>query len=367
LPPNYLKMNRIITFMMLAVISAATAQAPANYYNNANGFTGYTLKSKLKAIITAGHNGKSYNNLFTDPLAFKSTDRDYFYENDGTVLDMYSEKPNGPDSYNYNFIASDKCGNYNSEADCYNGEHIVPQSTYNSGMPMVGDIHQLLPTDGYVNNRRSNYPFANISNPTWTSTNGSKLGQIQITGYSGYAFEPIDEFKGDIARILFYFATRYETQVDSWGFPMFNGTESQVFKPAFLQILKEWHDMDPVSDFEIARNNAAYTYQGNRNPYIDHPEYVAMIWGPTTPLGVDTYIFADLQVYPNPSNTQSITIATTALIENIQIINLNGQMIREVQQPDFSESYTISNLPQGFYLLKVTSDDKVMTRKIIIN
>src|SRR5690606_31390458 len=102
--------------------------------------------------------------------------------------------------------------------------------------------------------------------------NGSKLGQISITGYSGYAFEPIDEFKGDIARILFYFATRYETQVDSWGFTMFNGTEGQVFKPAFLQILKEWHDLDPVSDFEIARNNAAYIYQGNRNPYIDHPE-----------------------------------------------------------------------------------------------
>lgn len=358
-------MNKLSLFILM-LGSAVLAQAPSNYYNAANGFTGLALKSKLKTIITAGHNGHSYNNLFTDPEGFQATDRDWYYENDGSILDMYSEKPNGADAYNYYYNNNDKCGNYNSEADCFNGEHVVPQSTYNSAMPMVGDIHQLLPTDGYVNNRRSNFPFANVSSPSWTSTNGSKLGNVSIAGYSGNAFEPIDEFKGDIARILFYFATRYETQVDSWtSFKMFDGSEGQVFKPSFLQILLTWHNMDPVSPMEIARNNAAYIYQGNRNPYIDNPQYVTNIWG--APLGIEDVALSQSVVYPNPSNTNSVTVSTSAKLTQIQLLNLNGQLVQQIDKPAATDNYTLSNLPSGFYLLRLASDTNVTVKKVIVN
>jgi len=362
-------MKKMISFALLLLSVMGFSQIPAGYYNAAAGFTGYPLKSKLKTIITTGHTGRSYDNLFTDPKAFKTTDVDIFYENDGSVLDIYSEKPTATDAYNYSYSSSsDKCGNYSGESDCYNGEHVVPQSTYSSSSPMVGDIQQLLPTDGYVNNRRNNFPFANVANPTWTSTNGSKLGNVSMAGYSGLAFEPIDEFKGDMARILFYFATRYETQVDSWTvFPMFNGTENQVFKPAFLEILKTWHQNDPVSAKEIYRNDKAYLYQGNRNPYIDHPEYVAEIWGAT--LATQAFdIFAGVSVYPNPSNDNKINIDSATDLDQIELITINGQLMQQIKKPAaVNHVYTIENLPKGFYFLKLSTENQSTTKKVIVN
>lgn len=357
----------LFTTLLFAQSENTIETIPAGYYNTAIGFTGYTLKTKLRTIITNGHEGKTYDNLFTDVKGFKATDVDNFYENDGSVLDMYSEKPTATDAYNYSYYANDKCGNYQAESDCYNGEHLVPQSTYNSQMPMVGDIHQLIPTDGYVNNRRSNFPFANVSNSSWTSTNGSKLGFISVSGYSGNAFEPINEFKGDIARIMFYFATRYETQVDNYDFPIYNGTENQVFKVAFLEMLWQWHILDPVSAFEINRNNKAYIYQGNRNPYIDHPEYVEAIWGQV--LSAPSFeTFATVSVYPNPSSDGKINISTDTEIDEIQLINVNGQIIQSIQKPTFhNQTYSLENLTSGFYFLKITAANQSVTKKVIVN
>ncbi len=359
-------MKKLNSLILLLVCTLGFAQIPAGYYNNATG-TGYTLKTNLKTIISNGYITHSYDNLFTDPDAFEAADVDIFYENDGSILDIYSEKPTATDAYNYHYDSNDKCGNYNSEADCFNGEHVVPQSTYNSAGPMVGDLLQLLPTDGYVNNRRSNFPFANVSNPTWTSTNGSKVGNVVVGSYSGLAFEPIDEFKGDIARILFYFATRYQTQVDNWdSFEMFNGTENQAFTNAFLDILLTWHNNDPVSPKEIARNNAAYNYQGNRNPYVDHPEYIFSIWG--APLGVEELELANVSVYPNPSNNNKINIQTATILDEIQLINTNGQLVQDIKNPMLQNNiYTLENLPQGFYLLKLTSNNQSTTKKVIVN
>lgn len=260
--------------MLFTITLPNYAQIPTGYYDSATG-TGYTLKSQLHSIISAGHVDKGYSALYTGYL---TTDTDSYYENDGTLLDMYSENPSGLDPYNYSHSVRN-CGTYNSENDCYNREHLFPQGTFNQQNPMRTDIHHVVPSDGYVNGRRSNYPFGEVSSPTFTSMNGSKVGANTTTGYSGTVFEPIDEFKGDIARCMLYFATRYETQVDSWTHDMLNGTEDQVYSDWFITLLVDWHTNDPVNQREIDRNNAAYTYQGNRNPFIDHPEYVAQIWG----------------------------------------------------------------------------------------
>ncbi|MFN9958744.1 MAG: endonuclease, partial [bacterium] len=96
-------------------------------------------------------------------------------------------------------------------------------------------------------------------------------------GYVGTVFEPLDEFKGDIARCLLYFATRYEDQITSWNYTMFNGTSTQVFTNTFINILVTWNNLDPVSPYEIAKNNAVYTFQGNRNPFIDSVRYACYI------------------------------------------------------------------------------------------
>ena len=279
-------MKKINSIIILFCFQFGISQIPPGYYDNATGIS-YNLKTQLYNIINQ-QNDQGYSAIDS---FFADYDIDNYYEIDFTILDLYSENPNGDDPYNFT-PNSDECGNYSQEGDCYNKEHIIPKSVFNEESPMQGDAHHLLPTDGRVNGFRGNFPIgrvddnnlssqSGISNPT---QNGSKLGnnlnEGYSAGYNGIVFEPIDEFKGDIARIHFYFATRYENLISNWSdYDMFNGTNDQVFDNTFLNILIEWHNTDPVSQKEIDRNNAIYyEHQGNRNPFIDHPEYVNFIW-----------------------------------------------------------------------------------------
>jgi hypothetical protein len=162
---------------------------------------------------------------------------------------------------------------------------------------MYTDLFHLLPTDGYVNNRRSNYPLGNVGSATWTSLNGSKLGTCSAPGYSGVVFEPIDAFKGDFARSYFYMSVRYYTEDSGWpGSPMVTGAQ---LKPWALEMLKQWSIQDPVSAKETDRNNAVFADQHNRNPFIDHPEYVTAIYGGSTGI-FDFPEYVGISVYPNP-------------------------------------------------------------------
>ncbi|MDF4367401.1 endonuclease, partial [Vibrio parahaemolyticus] len=173
------------------------------------------------------------------------------------------------------------------EGDCYNREHSFPKSWFGGKVePMNSDGHHLFATDGYVNAKRSNWPFGEVGTATYVSSNGSKLGQASTSlGYSGTVFEPIDEFKGDFARAYFYMATRYENVVGNWegnssnADAVLDGSSSTVFEPWMLNMLKRWHKNDPVSEKERNRNQQVFDFQGNRNPFIDHPEFVEQIWG----------------------------------------------------------------------------------------
>ncbi|MFV0571419.1 MAG: endonuclease [Xanthomarina gelatinilytica] len=319
-------MKHFYTLLLLLVSVTTFAQIPAGYYSTATG-SGYTLKTQLKNIITNGHSPKTYDQLFDLATGYRATDVDDFYENDGSVMDMYSENPTSTDPYNYSYYAnpSDKCGNYNSEMDCYNGEHLMPQSVYGSAMPMVGDIHQVIPTDGYVNNGRGSLAFGETNSATTTYMNGSKRGPSSISGYSGTVFEPIDEFKGDIARCLLYFAVRYEDQVDSWSHPMLNGTNNQVYEDWFIALLLDWHNNDAVNQRELNRNNAAYIHQGNRNPFIDNPSYANMIWNPTPDTEAPTDPTNLVAFNPTDNN---ISLTWTASTDNIEVtsydVYING-------------------------------------------
>jgi endonuclease I len=191
---------------------------------------------------------------------------------------MYSDIPGGTPAYSYDFVV-DQCGNYGGEGDCYNREHSFPKSWFNDAAPMVTDLFHIYPTDGYVNGMRSNYPFGEVGSATWTSTNGSKVGSCVFPGYSGIVFEPIDEYKGDFARSYFYMLTRYLDVASSWSSPMLSGGN---FSSWAEDLLIQWHEADPVSDKEVDRNNEVHDIQSNRNPFIDHAEWVAAIWGTTT-------------------------------------------------------------------------------------
>ena len=263
-------MKKVFAVLLLLLWTGlgVMAQIPNGYYNNANGKTGDELKVALHNIIK-GHHVVSYNGLLD---AFPYTDND----GNGNVWDIYS---NCIFSYSGNAL----CGEFEQEGDCWNREHTWPQSWFNEQNAPRCDLFHVYPTDGYVNGIRSNYPYGEVNNPIHTSGNGSKLGPCVTSGYSGRVFEPIDEYKGDIAHSYFYMSVRYYSEDSNWSTS--GMTNKSEILPWAMTMLLRWSDEDPVSDKEIARNNAVYGYQNNRNPFIDHPEYARMIWDENWPGG----------------------------------------------------------------------------------
>ncbi len=259
--------------VLLAVLVSVycNAQIPAGYYDDAQGLEGEELRNALEEIID-GHDSQSYGSLWTH---MQSTDR----KANGKVWDMYSTPEEGEQpAYEYTF-GSDQCGNYSGEGSCYNREHSVPASWYNDANPTYTDLFHLYPTDGWTNGIRSAYPFGEVDNPSVTTTNGCKRGANTYPGYTGIVFEPIDEFKGDFARTYFYVVTRYMDNVNSWNSNAFTGNNLAEWH---ANMLLEWHWNDPVSQKEIDRNNEVHDIQENRNPYIDHPEWVDLVWTSTS-------------------------------------------------------------------------------------
>ena len=255
---------------LVMCIALTWAQGPNNsgtYYQNADGKSGAELRSAMFNIVKLPSKAPlSYGDLYE---AYKKTDT----RADGYVRDWYSNATN----YRHGV---DNSGNYSAEGDMYNREHSVPQSWFNENAPMKSDIIHVLPTDGYVNNRRSNYPFAEVANVTYSSSNQySKLGSCKTDGYSGTVFEPNDEIKGDMARIYFYMATGYMDKISNWSGGIF--TSNGLVKWT-LDMMMQWSKQDPVDAVELARNEAVFETQGNRNPFVDYPGLENYIWGDKT-------------------------------------------------------------------------------------
>jgi endonuclease I len=274
---------------LTGAVTTLNGGVPSNYYTTANGLTCAALKTALYNIISTGTTVLSYTPGVWN--AYQTTDIVRNFENNADIIyDMYSNKgPGVNEPYEYTY-GTNQCGNYNAEAQCYNREHSMPQSWFNSASPMVSDIHHLVPSDGYVNGQRGNFPYGPVGTATYTSQNGSKKGNGIYPGFSGTVFEPINEFKGDFARMQLYMAVRYENLIASWqtnsnADDVLNGSSYQVFDAWYLKMLYDWHIQDPVSAKEISRNNAVYAIQGNRNPFIDSAQYVARIWSCTGLLG----------------------------------------------------------------------------------
>lgn len=258
-------------FLVIAIILSfilpinAVAEIPEGYYDAAVGKKGAALQTTLSDIIS--HRDPGYDALWS---IYRTTD----VRDDGRVWDMYSATTD--------FVfGDDQCGSYGGEGDCYNREHTIPKSW--RGGTVYSDAHIVVPTDGYVNNRRSNYPFGEVGISNYVSAqNFSKLGTCQAAGYSGTVFEPNDEYKGDFARIYFYAATRYCNECGNWSGEGFSGTFPHLDEWVRVMMLR-WHRSDPVSEKEIKRNDAVYaTTQNNRNPFVDYPELAELIFGDMT-------------------------------------------------------------------------------------
>lgn len=259
-------MKSALTAIFFCLAITAIAQIPPGYYDSAQGLNGHALRTALHDIID-DHDVQSYSSLWNH---LEDTDN----KGGNTVWDMYSDQPGGTPDYEYQF-GSDQCGSYGGEGDCFNREHSFPQSWYGNGAPMESDLFHVYPTDGYVNGQRDSDPYGEVDGAFWTSTNGGKSGPNVFPGFVGTVFEPIDEYKGDLARGYFYMLTRYMDISGGWNSPMLNMGN---FSGWAAEMLIQWHLDDPVSAKEIDRNNAVHDIQDNRNPYIDNPEWATAVW-----------------------------------------------------------------------------------------
>lgn len=340
----------LVTFFSFITI-LVFSQIPNGYYDNAEGKYGQELRVALYNIIKTNVTSISYDQLWD---AYPRTDK----KSNGKVWDIYSDIPNGTPPYEFTFI-TDQCGNYSGEGDCYNREHTVPASWFNDASPMYSDLFHVLPTDGYVNNRRSNYPYGKVGNASWTSLNGSKLGSSATSGYSGTVFEPIDSFKGDIARIYFYMSTRYMDKIANWDGASFQNSDlSSWAKNLFLQ----WHQLDPVSSKERKRNDSVYVIQHNRNPFVDHPEWVNDIWGPTAT--INNYDFVTYLYTTN--DAINVNFVNTFDNLTIKLFSIQGQLIYDAALNNSNNLIIPITFNQGVYILTIYNDQNIYTEKIVI-
>lgn len=230
-------------------------EAPAGYYAKAEGLKGEALLASLNRIINK-HSDLGYDRA--RDLMFGNVDD---LDNDDVVVGVYTGKRV---SGVINRGTAMQRGNLNAE-------HTWPQSKGAEGAAKA-DLHHLFPSDADVNSKRSSFPFGEVANVQWTAPDHAGAGDISHLGTNSQGitvFEPRNGEKGNVARALLYFYTCYAV--------------NQAARPSLenfnveLPVLLKWHAQDPVDEQERARNDAVYQVQGNRNPYIDHPEYVSAV------------------------------------------------------------------------------------------
>lgn len=262
--------NYLFLFLpaLLLISGNVFAQIPSGYYDSASGLTGSSLKAALHDIID-GHTTYPYTSSLTDTWdILKEADRD---PNDATkVIGLYSG------------FSMDAAAEYNS-GDGWSREHVWAKSRGDFGTSQGAgtDCHHLRAEDVSTNSARNNRNFDNATTQ-YCDASGTYSGCTDSkTSSSEWVWEPRDEVKGDVARMIFYMVVRYEGDGSEPDLELVDylltNTDNSPYH-GMASTLVEWHENDPVSSAETTRNDVIYSYQGNRNPFIDHPEYVCEIF-----------------------------------------------------------------------------------------
>ena len=354
----------LILYSFLAFSQNGSPAAP--YYNGFNwNQSGLSLKNALSTHVTNKHT----NFLIYTPgvwNATKSTDLDP--NNSANVLLVYGWEP-GVDGDVTNDLFRGKDSNSGNNGD-WNREHVYAKAQGTPGLDDGGtsdageDAHHLRSCDVQRNNTRGNLKFAPGSGTSSTVVGG---------------WYPGDMWKGDIARMMMYMYLRYPSQC----LPTNIGTgTTTAIDPEMINLFLQWNAEDPVSQYEDNRNtfhgNTANTFaQGNRNPFIDNPYLATVIWGGTAAqnrwpnIFLSTLSFSDIsnaKVYPNPVIDGAINIETDIVLDNIELININGQLMQVVNKPILNNNHIkLENISKGFYFLKISSQNQSITKKIIVN
>jgi endonuclease I len=378
-------MKRFKNYILITIIifsSNALYAVPGTYYNSIDtNKTCAALKTALFQLLSSNT---------TTSIPYSLVD-DYFDKTDlkaakspqtgSVVSDRYSsDNPYGADYCNYRF-PTDFCGNRPSgstECYCYNKEHVFPKSWFGGEnvYPMYSDIHFIWPADSYMNFRKGNTPIGYVKNSSYTSHNGTKVGTSETTLNYSYnsslVFEPIDSFKGDFARAYLYVITRYEDSIINWvgrstSANVLDGNKYLGLKPWILQLCVKWSKLDPPSAFEIKRNDSVFAIQGNRNPYIDHSNWVEKVFGingkaqdcVSTAIHKNNTI--DFSIFPNPVKDAVLNIQFTNNQTEESIIEIADILGRIVYTQKINAGTSpiidVSSLDKGIYFLNLLHKD----------
>ena len=339
---------------------------PQDYYAEAINLAGDDLKEALHQII-ANHIPYPYTSSSTDTWDILQ-DSDQDPENNNNILLVYT---NRSQDKGYR----DGSGNYSqyengngTQSNSWNREHIWPKS---HGFPNQDDIayrdvHNLKPCDRSVNASRGVKDFDN-------GGNNHDEALSCLTDFDSW--EPADFVKGDVARILFYMVVRYDPGYNNYNetfdLELVDYTTPDNFDPILgkLSTLLEWHVLDPVDDFEVNRNEVIYSYQQNRNPFIDHPELVDYIWGENNNQNwsgsLNTYN-PELEmnnIYPNPTNG-IIYLPENFVNNNYEVLDLNGKILTTGK---INQTRILNfDLEKGVYFLKIIGSNKYSSLKLVI-
>lgn len=334
--------NRFI-FILILFSFSSFAQIPDGYYNSANGLTGESLKSALHEIIK-NHVEFPYTSSSTDTWdIIKESDKDT--ANPNNVIMFYSGwSVNAEQEYN--------------NATGWSREHVWAKSHGDFGTDLGAgtDCHHLRPADISVNSARGNDDF-DTGGTIYVDGDGTTDCRTDSDSW-----EPRDAVKGDVARMLFYMAVRYNDLDVVPG----NPDDSTVGELGDLDSLLVWHATDIADDYEMNRNNVVYNWQKNRNPFIDLPELVdyvfgtksAEIWNSSS--SINNYQ-NEMRFYPNPVINE-LTFDRSVSGE-FSIVNMVGAVVLKTQIN--SNRVDLSNLMQGLYTYQLKTGANNYQGKII--
>ena len=262
-------------------------------YSTLSAKSASTIKSSLKTLMTNTHSTKtSYTNLKT--------------------YTKYSDAYAGSSSKIVDFYSSETYSGTWDSGSTWNREHVWCQSLGSFTTSNCGsDLHHLRPTDPKLNSTRNNLPFGEVSGSYKTATsNSGKVGGY----YNSTCFEPLDAVKGDVARILLYCYVR-------WG-------ESNLSDLISTTDLLNWMKQDPVDTYEMGRNDVVQGIQGNRNVFIDYPEYAWLIFGKSVPSHTTPSGMAAGGTSSGSTNTTpTYTVTATSNNTNYGTVSVSGYTI----------------------------------------
>lgn len=330
-----------------------TSTAPVGYYDALEGLSGVALKQALQNIIAnpAVVRAHNYGDV-TDIL--KVADQNPL--NSNQVWLMYVETPRAKldfqtTSSNVGFwnrehiYPQSRGGFANATGDIPDGINVWSATSADDIAAGHGDAHHIRAEDGPENTSRSNRDYG-------------------LTGYNG----PLGNqgsWKGDVARSVFYMAVRYNA------LSVINGDipDTTVGQLGDLATLLTWNQTDPRDDFEMNRNNYIYTWQYNRNPFIDYPSLADYIWGDHVgqawyaPLSTNDNAALTFRIYPNPT-TERFTVYGIDSEATIELFNSIGMKVYE--QKFEGETTFEPNVSSGIYLVKISRNNQSFTKKLII-